>query len=81
MLTKSVILMQTNKQDTFLIGHTRRMRECRKRQRQQDPELYANRVKMQQREYRLCTRSKILSAYQTTQQLESILKLRKANRE
>jgi hypothetical protein len=62
--------MKSNKQDTFLIGNARRMRECRKRQREQDSEAYANRVETQQKKYRLRIR-----------ELESILTLRKANTE
>jgi ribonuclease BN (tRNA processing enzyme) len=62
--------MKLNEHDTFLIGHARRMRECRKRQRQQDSMAYTNRVSTQQRQYRL-----------HIHKLESIIRLRKANRE
>ena len=61
--------MKSTKQDTFLTGHARRMRECRKRKRQQDPVVYTNRVNTQQRQYRL-----------RTHKLASILQMRKANR-
>jgi hypothetical protein len=61
--------MKSTKQDTFSTGHARRMRECRKRKRQQDPVEYTNRVNTQQRQYRL-----------RTQKLESILQMRKVNR-
>ena len=62
--------MKSCKQDTFLIGPARRMRGCRKRQRQQDPEAYTDRVRTQQEEYRRRPRKP-----------ESILNLRRANRE
>ena len=69
-LIKSVILMKSYKQGIFLIGHARRMWGCRKRQWQQDPEAYTNRIKTQQKECRLRPRNS-----------ESILNLCKANRE
>jgi hypothetical protein len=57
------------------------MRECRKRQRQQNPKAYRNRVNCQQRQYRLRIPSKVLSDHQITKKLQSIVKARKANRE
>jgi hypothetical protein len=74
-------MIKSNKQDTFLIGHARRMRECRKRQRQQNPEVYRNRVNFQQKQYRLRTRSKVLSEHEITKKLQSIIKARTANRQ
>lgn len=52
--------MKLTNQDTFLIGHARRMREYRSRHEQQNPEEYAHRVKIQQQEYRLRTQSTLL---------------------
>jgi hypothetical protein len=37
--------MKSNKQDTLLIGHAHRMREYRKRQREQDPKAYKKSIK------------------------------------
>lgn len=70
----------SNQRDTFLIGHARRMQRCRKRQRQQDPEAYALRVRIQQQTYRLQQRSRLLSGHHPTKQLKSLLNLRKSNR-
>ena len=44
--------MNSNTQDSFLIGHARRMRACRKRQRNANPLEYANHVRNQKRQYR-----------------------------
>lgn len=71
----------SNQRDTFLIGHARRMRTCRKRQRQQDPLAYALRVRIQQQTYRLQQQSKLLSGNYPTKQLKSLLNLRKRNTE
>jgi hypothetical protein len=53
------------KPDTFLVGHARRMRACRMRQRQQDPEEYKNRVNTQRRDHRLRTRNQLLKKPRT----------------
>ena len=74
-------VLKSNKQDKFLLEHARRMRKCRKRQRQQNSETYRDRVNTQKREYRLHTRSKVLSHHQTKQKLQSVVKIRKANKE
>ncbi|CAF1403380.1 unnamed protein product [Adineta steineri] len=71
----------SNKPDTFLVGHARRMRGCRMRQKQQDPNEYRKRVNTQKREYRLRMRNQILSDYQRSQRLQSIHKTRIANRQ
>ncbi len=39
-----MIFMKSNKQDTSLIEHAHIMWEYRKRQREQDPEAYTNRL-------------------------------------
>ena len=71
----------SNQRDTFLIGHARRMQEYRKRQREQDPQAYALRVRIQQQTYRLQQRSRLSSGHYSTIQLKSLLNLRKRNRE
>ncbi|CAF1127693.1 unnamed protein product [Adineta steineri] len=73
--------MKSNKQDTFLLGHARRMRNYRKRQEEEDTEAYKLRVNTQQKKYRLCNHSTILSDRKTKQILESIVTTRIANRE
>ena len=73
--------MVLNKEDSFLIGHARRMRENRKRQRQQDPKVYAEKLKIQQAEYRRRTRFHVLSESRMRQKLDSLITVRKATRE
>lgn len=80
-LTTLSTMMKSNKQDTFLVGHARRMHECRKRQKEQDPLAYALRMNLQQQQYRLRTRVNILLKKQETSKLEAILQARKCNRE
>lgn len=70
----------TNRRDTFLIGHARRMQKYRERQKQQDLEAYMLRVRIQQQTYRLQQRSKLLSGHYPTKQLKSLLNLRERNR-
>ena len=72
--------MKLNIQDTFLIAHARRMRKSRQRQKQNDSELYATKVNIQQKQYRLRTRFSVLSENQTRQKINSIIKTRKTNK-
>ncbi len=53
------------------------MRGCRKRERQQDPVTYKNRVNIRRSKYRLRTHCKVLSA----RILESIVKPQETNKE
>ncbi|CAF1201928.1 unnamed protein product [Rotaria magnacalcarata] len=73
--------MKSIMQDTFLIGHARRMRKCRQRQRQIDSEAYKNRVRKQKIDYRLRTRFNVLSENQTIQKQESLIITRNETRE
>jgi len=73
-------MTKTNKQDSFLIGHARRMLQCRRRQKEKNLEAYRNRVNRQQKQYRLRRRYHVLSENQTKQKLNSIITTRKANR-
>ena len=73
--------MKSNQPDTFLTAHARRMRQYQERQRQKDPEGYAERVRTQRKLYRLRQRSKLLSGCPSTQQLKSLINLRKINKE
>ncbi len=57
--------MKLRKQDTFLIGHTRKMRKLRQRQQQEDPEAHQNRINNQRSEHRLHIRFNVLSENQT----------------
>ncbi|CAF4612758.1 unnamed protein product [Rotaria socialis] len=68
--------MKSTKQDTFLIGHARRMRKCRQRQQESDPEAYRNRVRKQKIDYRLRTSFNVLSENQGLQKNESLIKNR-----
>ena len=52
--------MRSIKPNTSLVGHARRIRAWRIRQKQQDPEGYKNRVNTQRREHRLRTRNQLL---------------------
>ena len=72
--------MKSKKRDIFLVSHARRMKQCRKRQQEQDPEAYRDRVNNQKRQYRLNMSSAVLTDQQTAQKQRSILKTRKANR-
>ena len=58
-----MMVKTSDRRDTFLIGHARRMHQCRKRQQQRDPGVYALRVRIQQQTYRLQQRSRLLSAH------------------
>ncbi|CAF2143527.1 unnamed protein product [Rotaria magnacalcarata] len=68
--------MKSTKQDTFLIGHARRIRKCRQRQQESDPEAYRNRVRKQKIDYRLRTSFNVLSENQALQKNESLIKNR-----
>ena len=73
--------MKSNKPDTFLLGHARRMRACRMRQRQQDSEGYKQRVKRQRREHRLRARSKFVNKQRTKPPHNSTVNKRTLDRE
>jgi len=56
------------------------MRQCRKRQREQNFEAYRNRVNAQKRQYRLRIRFIISTESQTNQNGRSIAKTRRSNK-
>ena len=73
--------MRSNKADTFLLGHARRMRACRIRQRQQDPEGYKRRIAKQRRNHRLRARNDLLNKPQPNIRNASTPQRRKSDRE
>ncbi|MBK6819476.1 MAG: hypothetical protein IPG85_07680 [Bacteroidetes bacterium] len=73
--------MKSQKPDSFLIGHARRMRNCRQRQKENNPELYKNKVNNQRREYRLYPRFNVLTENQTLRRIDSVIKTRLKNRQ
>jgi sRNA-binding protein len=73
--------MRSNKPDTFLLGHARRMRSCRMRQKQRDSEAYRNRVNTQKREHRLRVKHVHSTKHQTETNQLSTAEKRKRNRE
>ena len=73
--------MKSKKRDSFLIGHARRMRNCRQRQKENNPELYKNKVNNQRREYRLYPRFNVLTENQTLRRIDSVIKTRLKNRQ
>ncbi|CAF4154970.1 unnamed protein product, partial [Rotaria magnacalcarata] len=56
--------------------HARRMRKCRQRQQESDPEAYRNRVRKQKIDYRLRTSFNVLPEKQALQKNESLIKNR-----
>ncbi|CAF2172574.1 unnamed protein product, partial [Rotaria magnacalcarata] len=73
--------MKSKNQDTFLIAHAQRMRKYRQRQKENNIELYKNKVSNQRREHRLCTRFNVLSENQMLRKIDSIIKTRISNKE
>ena len=73
--------MRSNKPDTFLLGHAQRMRACRMRQRQQDPEAYKKRIAKQRRNHRLRARNDRLKKPQPNTHHSSTPERRKSDRE
>ncbi|CAF2086269.1 unnamed protein product [Rotaria magnacalcarata] len=73
--------MKQKFQDTFLIGHARRMRKLRQRQREADLEAYKMKVNNQRREHRLRSRFYVLSESQTIEKLDSLIKSRQTTKE
>ncbi|CAF5044590.1 unnamed protein product, partial [Rotaria socialis] len=67
-------------QDTFLIGHARRTRKLRQRQKQLDPEAYRLKVNTQRREHRLRTKFHVLTQKQAKRKNRSLIKKRETDR-
>ena len=57
------------------------MRNCRQRQKENNPELYKNKVNNQRREYRLYPRFNVLTENQTLRRIDSVIKTRLKNRQ
>lgn len=73
--------MKSKKTDSFLIGHARRMRKCRQRQKENNPEQYKNKVKNQRRQHRLHPSFNVLTESQTLRRIDSISKTTVKNRQ
>jgi hypothetical protein len=74
-------MKQLKKRDTFLIAHARRMRQCRKRQQEQNLTEYRDRLNQQKKNYRLRIRSEILLDHPTSKTIESMFKARTADKQ
>ncbi|CAF1477400.1 unnamed protein product [Adineta ricciae] len=73
--------MRSNKPNTFLLGHARRMRAYRMRQRQQDPDGYRKHIAEQRRNHRLRTQNDLLKTPQPNTRHPSTTQKRKSDRE
>jgi len=69
-----------DKPNVFLIGHARRMRQCREKQRQRDPQQYKHRLNKQRNDYKLRTQFNVPTQAQYEQKIISKLKNRITNR-
>jgi len=73
-------MKKLKKRDTFLIAHARRMRQCRKRQQEQNLTAYRDRLNQQKKNYRLRIRAEILSDHPTSKTIDSVFKARTADK-